>query len=194
MQNTDSRTLSDGEPSADRRNVVLTGFMATGKSAVGRLLASRIGYEWVDTDSVIEARYGSIPEIFAVRGENEFRRFERKVASEFARRDGLVVSTGGAMMLDPANAELLGATGRVFCLVASLDTILQRVTDSAADRPLLAGPDPRQRIIDLLEARAAGYGRFTTVDTTGKSVVEVAEDIVALLADEDDSPPAVSRR
>lgn len=195
MPHTDSLTNDDhgATASSDRRNVVLTGFMATGKSVVGALLAERLGFEWIDTDELIESRHGTIPEIFATRGENEFRRFEREVAAELAERAGLVISTGGRMMLDPENAGLLGSSGRVFCLVASPDTIMQRVADSTHERPLLAVPDPRQRIADLLQERAEGYGRFPAVDTTGRSVAEVVDVIVALLADDDDRLSGCSR-
>ncbi len=81
-------------------NVVLTGFMATGKTTVGRLLAERLGYEFVDTDQLIEQRHGPIPAIFRESGEGEFRRLERSVADELAARRQLVISTGGRLLLD----------------------------------------------------------------------------------------------
>ena len=123
-------------------NVVLTGFMGTGKTTVGRLLAELLGYEFVDTDEVIEQRYGPIETIFRERGESAFRTIEREVAAELAGADRRVISTGGGMMLDPVIAESLGAGARVFCLVASPDTIVARVLNGP-DRPLLAGPDPQ---------------------------------------------------
>lgn len=164
-------------------NVVLTGFMGTGKSTVGRLLAERTGRAFVDTDAIIEDRHGPIPEIFATQGEDAFRRFERAVAAELADLDGLVIGTGGRLLLDPVNAQVLGRTGRVFCLTASVDTILQRVAPDgrAAGRPLLAGADARQRITALLAERADGYARFEQVDTDGRSPVEVADEIASRL-------------
>src|SRR5262245_28356809 len=135
-------------------NVVLTGFMGTGKTTVGRLLADLLGYEFVDTDELIERRYGPIETIFRDRGEEEFRAIERNLAAELAGRDGLVISTGGRMMLDPSIASTLGAGSRVFCLVASPETIAARVLDGPA-RPLLAGPDPLARIRELLAERAS---------------------------------------
>ena len=89
-------------------NVVLTGFMGTGKTTVGRLLADLLGYEFVDTDEVIEQRYGPIETIFRERGEDAFRTIEREVAGELAGADRRVISTGGRMMLDPVIAETLG--------------------------------------------------------------------------------------
>lgn len=165
-------------------NVVLTGFMGTGKTTVGRLLAARLGYELVDTDAVIVERHGPIPAIFAERGEEAFRAIERSVAAELAQRSGLVVSTGGRMLLDQANATALGATGRVFCLTATVDTIVGRVAPDgdATGRPLLAGGDVRERITALLVERAAGYAAFEQVVTDGRTPDEIADDVVGRLA------------
>lgn len=150
----------------ERRNVVLTGFMATGKTTVGRLVAERLGYELVDTDALIEERHGPIPQIFVEYGEDEFRRLEREVAAELAGRDGLVVSTGGRMMVDPVNAETLAATGDVYCLTATVDTIVGRLSAEGVDsRPMLAGHDLRSRIADLMAERADAYARFPQVPT-----------------------------
>ena len=158
-------------------NVVLTGFMGTGKTTVGRLLAELLGYEFVDTDEVIEQGYGPIETIFRERGESAFRTIEREVAAELAGADRRVISTGGGMMLDPVIAESLGAGARVFCLVASPHTILARVLNGP-DRPLLAGPDPRARIAELLAARAAGYATFEQVSTDGLTAADVAYELL----------------
>ena len=164
-------------------NVVLTGFMGTGKSTVGRLLAARTGRTFVDTDHVIEGRHGPIPAIFAEHGEAAFRRMEHEVAAELAVRDGLVIATGGRLLLDPANAEVLQRTGRAFCLTASVDTILRRVAPGghAPGRPMLAGPDARARVVALLAERADGYGAFEQVATDGRSPDEVVDDLVERL-------------
>jgi len=168
---------------ADTHNVVLTGFMGTGKSTVGRVLARRLDAEFVDTDALIEERYGPIADIFADQGEEAFREYERETAAALALRPALVIATGGRMMVDPACAAELGRTGRVFCLVASVDAILERVTsdESRVERPLLAAPDPRRRIIELLNERHAAYRRFSQVQTDGRSPEAVADDIVARL-------------
>ena len=158
------------------RNVVLTGFMGTGKSTVGRALAARLGREFVDTDQIIEARHGPIPTIFTEQGEDAFRRYERKVADDLAGRRLLVIATGGRTMVDAVNARRLGATGDVVCLVASLDTILERVVDdgAVATRPLLRGDDVRARVADLLAERAVAYGAFHQIRTDGRTPDEVA--------------------
>ncbi len=164
-------------------NVVLTGFMGTGKSTVGRLVAELLDYEFVDTDAVIVESHGPITRIFAERGEATFRRYEREVAAELAGRDGLVIATGGRLLLDPVNAAALSATGTVFCLTAELDTILARVAAEgvADDRPLLAGPDVEQRVADLLAQRAADYAQFEQVPTDRRTPADVAADILTRL-------------
>jgi shikimate kinase len=172
----------------DRRNIVLTGFMGTGKSTVGRLLAARLERRFVDTDSVIEERHGPIPRIFAEQGEEAFRQAEREVAAELARRSDLVVATGGRLMVDPENASVLGAASHVVCLGASVDEIVRRVSGGgAATRPLLADDDPRARITELLAERAPAYGRFTQVDTDGRTPDAIVDEIIELVTDQ---PPA----
>jgi shikimate kinase / 3-dehydroquinate synthase len=167
---------------SDSRNIVLTGFMGTGKTTVGRLLAERLGYEFVDTDQVLEERHGRISEIFRTRGEDAFRRLERELAAELADRDGLVIATGGRLMLDPENVANLSRKGRVFCLVATPDEILDRVTSDTAstERPLLSVPDPRQRIIELLAERGADYRRFAQLPTDAVSTDAVAAGLATL--------------
>ena len=166
--------------SIDESNIVLTGFMGTGKTTVGRLLAERLGLLFVDTDELIEERHGPIPDIFRIRGEATFRAFEREVVLELAGLRGLVISTGGRLMLDAENASTLGQSGLVFCLVAKPDTILRRVGSGAStsQRPLLAGDDPLERIVTLLEDRKAGYGQFLQVETEWRSPAEVVDELV----------------
>ena len=160
-------------------NVVLTGFMGTGKTTVGRLLAELLDYEFVDTDDVIERRHGAIETIFRERGEDAFRVIESEVAVELSERHRCVIATGGRMMLDPEIAATLGAGARVFCLVASPDTIAARVLSSDAPaRPLLAGSDPLRRIAELLAERAAGYARFEQVATDSRTAADVAHDLL----------------
>lgn len=172
---------------SDSANIVLTGFMGTGKTTVGRALAERLGRELIDTDAVIEARHGPISTIFAEQGEETFREIERGVAAELADQSSLVVSTGGRMMLDEANAATLGSTGVVFCLTATAAEIHHRVVidGSAAERPLLAVPDPLARIDELLAERASGYSVFTQIDTSGRSPDTIAADIIDRLTSTD---------
>ena len=166
---------------ADATTIVLTGFMGTGKSTIGRLLAQRLGLDFVDTDELIEARHGPIPGIFAAHGEDCFRSLERRLAEELGSRTGLVVATGGRFMLDPANRAAMEPGARVFCLEADVDEILRRVLAHGVDRPLLEGPDPAARIAELLDERAAGYAAFEQVPTGGRRPAEIVDDIVERL-------------
>ncbi len=169
--------------SSDRSNVVLTGFMGTGKTTVGRLLAELLGFEFVDTDQVIEADHGPIPLIFAEQGEAAFRAIESAVAVELAERRSHVVATGGRLMLDETNAAALAVEGRTFCLSAPTAVILERVLgDGTAHRPLLDGDDPSARIETLLSERAAAYGRFEQVETQNRTPQAIADDIAGRLS------------
>ncbi|MYH76652.1 MAG: shikimate kinase [Acidimicrobiaceae bacterium] len=162
------------------RNLVLTGFMGTGKTTVGRILADRLGYGFVDTDEVIESRAGPIGEIFKRDGEEVFRELERSVARELAGCTGLVIATGGRMMLDASCRACLEPVAWVVCLAAHPDTIIERigVTDQ---RPLLNAADAPARVRELLAERAEGYARFASVDTEGRSADEVADAVMSLL-------------
>lgn len=162
------------------RSIVLTGFMGTGKTAAGRAVAERLGREFVDVDAVVEERAGqSVQAIFETRGEAGFRAIEAAVCAELGERSGLVIATGGGALVNPLNR---GRFDRAFvvCLDAAVDEILARVGD-AADRPLLAGGDPRERAQVLLDARREAYAQIPFhVDTTGKTVAQVADQVVTL--------------
>ncbi|MCB8926132.1 MAG: shikimate kinase [Ardenticatenaceae bacterium] len=152
--------------------------MGTGKTTVGKLLAARLQRPFLDTDALIVERDGrAIADIFAQDGEAAFRALERTVARELAQQQGLIIATGGRLMLDEANAAALSATGRVFCLTAVPETILVRVQGNAK-RPLLNVPNPAQRIAELLAERREGYGRFPQISTDGKTAVQVVDEIV----------------
>ena len=165
-----------------KRNLVLTGFMGTGKTTVGRVLADELEMEFVDTDELIEERHGPIARIFAEHGEAEFRAIESGVARELGERTGLVIATGGRMVLDPENLEALSKNGHIFCLVATPDEIHDRVVndETPRDRPLLQVDDPHQRIIELMTERQGDYDRFQQVVTDGASPDEVADEIAEL--------------
>lgn len=169
-------------------NIVLTGFMGTGKSTVGRLVAARLGRTFVDTDELIEARHGPVAEIFAEHGEHRFRAIEREVAAELGGQRGLVVATGGRMLLDPANEESLGATGIVVCLRADVEALVARLGTEADHRPLLRG-DPEARIRQLLAERAPAYARFPQVGTDARTPDEVADAVIRLVESETSRMP-----
>lgn len=155
--------------------------MATGKTTIGQLIAKELGLKFIDTDEEIVSRQGlTIPDIFSRFGEDAFREMETEIAGELAGREGLVVSTGGRMMLDPTNVNLLSKTGSVFCLTATADEILSRVAKDGGTRPLLAVPDPKGTILELLEERKKGYHRFKKVSTSNRKPGEIAQDVIKL--------------
>ena len=163
-------------------NIILTGFMGTGKSTVGQLLAERLGRPFLDTDEEIVRRTGQpIATIFDSRGEAYFRGLEGELAYELSRKEGLVMATGGRLLLDPANALDLGQNGLVFCLTAAPEEILARLENDPVKRPLLAVPDPAGKIAHLLEERAVAYGRYPAITTSGQTAAAVAEAILARL-------------
>ena len=167
----------------DKKNIILTGFMGTGKTTVGKMLATRLDREFVDTDRLIESRQGrTIPEIFRESGEAAFRQMEAELAKELGKKDGLIISTGGRFMLDPANVKALSRTGRVFCLVATPQEILTRIKkDKAHCRPLLEVPNPSEQIVELLQVRKRGYQRFLKVKTNDKLPENVTDDLLDLI-------------
>lgn len=165
-----------------RKNVILVGFMGTGKSAAGRALAKLLRMRFVDLDRIVELRAGkTIARIFAEDGEPAFRALERQVVAELATRRGFVVAAGGGVVLDPHNVEALNRAGTVVCLTASVDAIMARVAGDTT-RPLLAGERPRERVEELLAARKSLYESFARrVDTSALPPREVARVICGLL-------------
>ena len=159
--------------------IVLTGFMCTGKSEVGRRLAKRLGRPFVDTDQLVEARAGtSVAAIFSDDGEAVFRALEREAVLAATARADAVIAVGGGAILDPVNVERLRAVGVVVCLSADAATITRRVGD-VARRPLLAGGDSRAAVERLLAERGPAYQRAAdvTVDTSDRNVGEVVESV-----------------
>lgn len=179
-----------GRRNMARPNIILTGFMATGKTTVGRLLAEQLGYDFVDTDTLIVKRSGmTVADIFRQQGEAAFRRMESELARELGDKEGMVISTGGRLMLDPSNAEALSRRGRVFCLVATPEEIHARVAkDNQVERPLLDTPDPLQRIIGLMQQREDDYGRFPQLATSGRSPDDIVKHLLEILQADPDQP------
>lgn len=161
------------------RNLVLTGFMGTGKTTVGRGVARRLGRPFVDMDAVIAERAGrTIPEIFRELGEAAFREMEHSLCQELAARQGLVIATGGGALVDPLNRDALARTGILICLDCAPSGLLKRLR-GAKDRPMLWDADPERRLSELLTARQAAYGCIPHhVDTTDLPLEAVIEAVV----------------
>ena len=167
------------------KNIVLIGFMGTGKTSTGKTLAARLGFSFLDLDEAIEQAAGmTIPAIFEQFGEEGFRAREREAVKLAAERRNTVISTGGGTVKSQENMEALRAGGVVVCLQADVDTILQR-TITQGQRPVLDGRDAgdrRKAIEQLMQERAQLYTHADyTVDTSNLSPLQVVDDIVRFL-------------
>lgn len=167
--------------------LTLIGLRGTGKSSVAPLLAARLGCHWVDADEEIAARAGcSIADIFARRGESEFRRLEAEVLADLLPRGRIVVSTGGGAILNPATRKAMRAAGPVVWLQASPDSILRRIGQDlqrGGSRPALTPLDPRPELEQLLAQRAPLYAECATmtIDTDALDVDHVVAEILRQL-------------
>ena len=166
------------QPARRLVNLALIGFMGTGKTSVGRLLADNLEFEFLDTDELIQSRTGrSINDIFAQDGEPAFRVMEHEVVNELSTREKLVISTGGGLPTDLENLAALKRHALVVCLWSSPERIWERVKNQP-HRPLLHDPDPQKKIRQLLSAREPFYKRADVLMNTGqRSVREVAQQI-----------------
>lgn len=161
-----------------KKNIILTGFMGTGKTAVGRELSRLLNMRLVDVDSEIEeSREMKITDIFRDFGEPHFRDIETEMIRKLARTENTVISTGGGAVLREENMETLREKGVIFCLWADPETIISR-TKGSKDRPLLNVEDPLAKINELLRFRMPFYEKAgIMIDTSGKTPLEVAEEI-----------------
>lgn len=170
--------------------IYLSGFMASGKSTVGPKVAARIGSTFLDLDRLIQVHDGrSIPKIFAEEGEDFFRELETEALRKTADTTNLVVALGGGALVDDENRAFAKEHGRVVYLQVGPDTILNRVGDEAAQRPLLQDEEGRplsrqhmrQRIEKMLEERKTSYtDAHATVDA-GRPVAEVVDSVTACI-------------
>jgi shikimate kinase len=163
-----------------KTNVALIGFMGTGKTVVGRLLAGATGKDFLELDTVIAEEAGmSIPDIFAREGEAGFRHRETTAVAGAANRKNTVIACGGGVVLTTMNINRLRETSRIVLLTAARNVILERTRREGATRPLLAGPDPAAAIARLLEERRPLYHRAAdvTVSTTRRTPEEVVREI-----------------
>lgn len=167
-------------------NIVLCGMMGVGKTSVGIRIASKTGRMWYDTDVVITDRHGRISDIFEYYGEAHFRSLETGIVRELSGRDRLVISTGGGLVLKPENSELLKRNGKIFFMRASFETLLKRVRADES-RPLLKNTGKMADALgELLRVRTPVYEHVADyiVDTDGKSIEEVADEIIRLFGED----------
>ena len=184
----------------DNGNIILTGFMGTGKTTAGKALAARLNRVFQDMDDLIEEGAGlTVPEIFTIFGETRFRDIETQVCRDVAAGSGLVVATGGGALVNPENHRVLAASGTVICLSATPEQILERIRNET-HRPLLdLAPDNRlARIRALLSEREERYSAIPLqIDTTDLTVDQIVDRILTLVsggaeAEAPAPPPPVS--
>lgn len=185
----------------DRPNrIILTGFSGAGKTAVGPLIAARLGWALLDTDALVEERAGApILDIFRDHGEERFRVLESEVLADACARDNAVISTGGGAVLRPANRALMARSGFIVCLEARPETILRRLNDRAEDepldRPLLAAGDPLFRIRELKQGRQHLYALCDwAVHTDEMTPGEIADEVIRAWEQRSDAAMAEPQR
>ena len=165
-------------------NVILCGMMGVGKTAVGERLAQRLERRWVDTDVLIEERYGEIATIFEEFGEEYFRGLETEIVKELVQEDRLVISVGGGLVVKEENVALLKRNGKMVYLQASAETLAERLAVENS-RPLLQTGEGTlfSKVEELLKKRALIYERVAdfTVDTNGKNIENASLEIEAFL-------------
>ncbi len=161
------------------RNIVLTGFMGTGKSSVGEKLAKKLGYRYFDLDCLITDEAGmTISEIFEQHGETRFREIESSVIERISAMGNLVISTGGGAVIRDRNREMLRSSGVMVNLKASVDEIFARLR-SDVSRPLLKDDMSLEKIGMMLREREPFYAEADIrIDTTGKKVDDVVREIL----------------
>jgi len=164
-------------------NIYLVGFMATGKTAVGRELARKKKWQFVDLDELIELKEKrTITDIFSKNGEPYFRRMEHDTLKEVSQEKKFVVACGGGIVINKANIKIMKDTGIIICLTAGPQVILKRAS-AYSHRPLLNVAEPKKQIELLLKLRFPYYARADkTIDTSKISVKEVVNKILKLIA------------
>jgi shikimate kinase len=168
------------------RRIVLVGFMGAGKSSVGAAVARRLGWRFVDVDDVVEREAGAaVAEIFALHGEERFRRLEEETTRRILLEDRVVVGTGGGWAAVSGRLDALDEGTATFWLQVTPETAVARAEREPGRRPLLAGADALERATELLAARVDFYGRARwAVDTERSTVEDVSARILHILVEE----------
>ncbi|MDA3792560.1 MAG: shikimate kinase [Elusimicrobia bacterium] len=165
-------------------NIVLTGMMGSGKSTVGRELAGRLDFHYIDTDKMIEKQVGkSINDIFEKVGEISFRKLEKEAARCVSVLDNFIISTGGGVVKYKENLKELKENSALIYLYAPPEILYERLKKKK-DRPLLKVPDPLKKLKNILKDRKSAYNKADiTIDTAGKKPSAVAKEIIEKVAD-----------
>jgi shikimate kinase len=166
-------------------NLFLVGMMGAGKTTLGKALAQRLRREFVDTDRLLVERTGvPVATVFEIEGEDGFRRRESALLAEICARDHSVVATGGGVVLDEGNRRLMRESGTVIYLKARVESLWER-TRHDSSRPLLATPNPRERLAEILDERDPLYreAAHVIVETGSQSAATLVGRVVAAVRD-----------
>jgi len=163
------------------KNIILVGFMGTGKTTIAAKLSHRLKMNYISIDDLIQKKENrTINEIFTKSGEDYFRNVESEIVRDVAEMENAVVDTGGGVVLREQNMDLLSANGTVICLTAEPEVIMER-TKKYKHRPLLNVEDPKRKIMEMLKTRAPFYAKAKySIDTGALTVRQVVEKIAEI--------------
>ncbi len=163
-------------------NIVLVGFMGTGKTVIAKELSKKLNREYVSLDNMIIQKEGKpVTRIFSEDGENYFREVEKVVTKKVSDLNNIIIDTGGGVVKDDENIKNLKKNGTIICLTASPNVIHKRVKEQT-HRPLLNVDNPEEKIKELLNKRASFYAKADyTIDTSSLNINEVVEKIIDLI-------------
>ncbi|WP_069649471.1 shikimate kinase [Caloranaerobacter ferrireducens] len=164
-----------------KKNIVLIGFMGTGKTYIGKHISKKLNMEFYDTDSIIERDCECrISYIFEKYGESYFRKIESKVISKISKKENIVISTGGGIVLNKSNIEILKEKGIIFLLDGNFNTIINNLYGNIEKRPLLKGTDWEKKAVELFLRRKELYYNsadyIINIDNKNRDVI--AEEII----------------
>ena len=162
------------------KKIFLVGLMGSGKTTIGKFLAKKLNYYFIDSDLLIEEKTGvKVPLIFEYEGETGFRKREAKILSEVVEKENIVLSTGGGIILAKENRQKLSNNGFVIYLNADIEELVERLTGDK-NRPLLKNVDIRSKLCELLDQRSALYESVADyiINTKNKRVSEIASEII----------------
>lgn len=167
----------------EAKNIVLIGLMGSGKSAIGRTIAKKLGRRFIDTDRYIERKIGkSVSEIFDESGESKFRTIEKEAIRKVSQYIGIVIATGGGVIKDPDNFKSLKESGWIIALYASPETLYKRIQGKRVRPLLLNQEDPIKKLEEIYNERKGMYAMADfQVDTENKEINDIADEIINLL-------------
>ncbi len=166
-----------------QKNIVLIGFMGTGKTTVGKILSKKLKWTFVDTDYYIEKKTRvSIKRIFETYGEQYFRSLEKEAIDDIFSSTNLVISTGGGVILNYENVEKLKVNGKIYLLHGNFETIIYNLENSRKKRPLLLKDNWKNKARELIKKRKDLYNLSADyiISIDNKSLDDIVEEILSI--------------